>query len=450
MNSSLLSILTLPMAASPVLLLLVNIFIKSTVVLLMYVVLRTILQRRLHQSSLHLLCLHGFFCLALLPLFPNLTGGLLSEEVNAQSLFELTVVAGANTSAMKVNWDMWSLMVYLIPCVLLTGRLVLGLRSLVAIRANSRSVDDSNLLTRFETIRKQLGISRQVVLRSSDAVHSPISFGLFVPQVVVPAQTALWSSDVIDDVFMHELNHIKRLDWLSMLFGYVMASLYWMNPLSWYLLKKLNEDTENACDEAVVQAGRSGGDYAQSLVSVARSCRHHEHGARMLAQTMLDRSTLESRINYLLEEKIMKTIDVRKDLRKAAVMLVLATAGLLVAVSSTQVVSAQNAADQEMLPLKSGVPMYPTKAAEQGIVGWVQVRFSVMENGLIDTDSAEVVDSQPSDIFNANALRALADFRFEPRVVNGQAVSVPNVQYVFRFALTENSEPRADQPATRN
>lgn len=450
MNSSLLSILTIPMAASPVLLLLVNIFIKSTVVLLMYLVLRMLFKSRMQKSSLHLLCLHGFLCLAFLPWFPDITGAMSSGESSAQSLFELTVVAGADTPAMKVNWDVWSLMIYLVPCALLTGRLVLGLRSLVAIRSNSRLVDDSNLLARFEVIRKRLGISRRVVLRSSDTVYSPISFGLFVPQVVVPVQTSSWSNEVIDDVFMHELNHIKRLDWLSMLFGYVMASLYWMNPLSWYLLKTLNEDTENACDEAVVQAGRRGGDYAHSLVSVARSCRDHEHGARLMAQTMLDRSILESRVNHLLEEKIMKTINIKKEVKRAAVLLSLVTVALLTGISSTQMVSAQATEDQEMLPLNNPEPMYPKAAADEGIVGWVQVKFRVMENGLIDTESAEVVDAQPSDIFNANALRALADFRFQPRVVNGQAVSVPNVQYVFRFSLTENSEPRADQPAARN
>jgi protein TonB len=48
-----------------------------------------------------------------------------------------------------------------------------------------------------------------------------------------------------------------------------------------------------------------------------------------------------------------------------------------------------------------------------------------------------VVDAEPPGMFDQASIRAAERFRFQPRVVNGQPVEVPNVQYVFRFQLEE-------------
>lgn len=93
------------------------------------------------------------------------------------------------------------------------------------------------------------------------------------------------------------------------------------------------------------------------------------------------------------------------------------------------------ASDGEMLPLVNVQPSYPTRAAQRGIEGWVQVRFVVTaEGGVRDV---EVVDAEPPNIFNSSAIRAAERFRFQPRVVGGEAVDVPGVQYVFRFQLED-------------
>jgi protein TonB len=93
------------------------------------------------------------------------------------------------------------------------------------------------------------------------------------------------------------------------------------------------------------------------------------------------------------------------------------------------------ASDGEMLPLVNVQPTYPARAAQRGIEGWAQVRFVVTAAGGVR--DVEVVDAEPPGIFNSAAVRAAERFRFQPRVVNGEAVDVPNVQYVFRFQLED-------------
>jgi protein TonB len=89
--------------------------------------------------------------------------------------------------------------------------------------------------------------------------------------------------------------------------------------------------------------------------------------------------------------------------------------------------------DGEMLPLVNVTPNYPTRAASRGIEGWCQVSFTVTGNG--DVRDVVVVDAEPQGIFDSSSIRAAERFKFQPKVVDGVGVDVPNVQYVFRYQL---------------
>ena len=96
-----------------------------------------------------------------------------------------------------------------------------------------------------------------------------------------------------------------------------------------------------------------------------------------------------------------------------------------------------SATDGDYLPLVAIAPQYPTRAAQRGIQGWCLVSFTVdgMGNGVEDTING--VDAEPASIFDRSSIRAAARFKFQPRVVDGQGVDVPGVQYLFRYLLEE-------------
>lgn len=89
--------------------------------------------------------------------------------------------------------------------------------------------------------------------------------------------------------------------------------------------------------------------------------------------------------------------------------------------------------DGEMLPLVNVTPQYPTRAASRGIQGWCQVSFTVTASGGVE--NVVVVDAEPRSIFDSASIRAAEKFKFQPKVVDGEGVPVPNVQYVFRYQL---------------
>ena len=96
-----------------------------------------------------------------------------------------------------------------------------------------------------------------------------------------------------------------------------------------------------------------------------------------------------------------------------------------------------SATDGDYLPLVAIAPQYPTRAAQRGIQGWCLVSFTVDGLGNVVEETIVVVDAEPPNIFDRSSERAAARFKFQPRVVNGQGVEVPGVQYLFRYELED-------------
>lgn len=96
------------------------------------------------------------------------------------------------------------------------------------------------------------------------------------------------------------------------------------------------------------------------------------------------------------------------------------------------------ATDGDYLPLVAIAPQYPTRAAQRGIQGWCLVSFTVDGLGNVIEESIQVVDAEPTNIFDRSSLRAAARFKFQPRVVDGEGVNVDGVQYLFRYQLEDN------------
>ena len=67
------------------------------------------------------------------------------------------------------------------------------------------------------------------------------------------------------------------------------------------------------------------------------------------------------------------------------------------------------------------VPVYPLAAARNRQEGWVEVEFTVAPDGSVQ--NAHVTGSQPSRIFDREAVAAVQRAKFQPKLENGQAVA---------------------------
>ena len=77
-------------------------------------------------------------------------------------------------------------------------------------------------------------------------------------------------------------------------------------------------------------------------------------------------------------------------------------------------------------------PDYPKRAANRGIQGWVKIEFTITATGTVK--EAVVVEAKPDDIFDEAALKAISQWKFKEKIVNGVAVEQRAVQ-VLQFKL---------------
>jgi protein TonB len=92
-------------------------------------------------------------------------------------------------------------------------------------------------------------------------------------------------------------------------------------------------------------------------------------------------------------------------------------------------------ADGDYLPIVKVAPVYPRRAVDRGIEGYVIVEFTVTKTGSVK--NPRVVECEPSTIFNDAALAAALKFKYKPRIVNGEAIEVHGVLNKITFKLED-------------
>lgn len=91
--------------------------------------------------------------------------------------------------------------------------------------------------------------------------------------------------------------------------------------------------------------------------------------------------------------------------------------------------------DGEATPIVRIDPKYPPEAARDGREGWVRLSFTINEVGGVD--DIEVIDADPKRVFDREARRALAKWKYKPKIVDGKAVKQPNMFVQLDFKLEQ-------------
>ena len=94
-------------------------------------------------------------------------------------------------------------------------------------------------------------------------------------------------------------------------------------------------------------------------------------------------------------------------------------------------------ADGEAIPIVRVAPVFPEQALARGVEGRVLVEFDVSEVGTVE--NARIVAYEPSSVFNEAALRAVRQWRYNPKVVNGRMVRQTGLRISIPFRRDEAS-----------
>ena len=93
----------------------------------------------------------------------------------------------------------------------------------------------------------------------------------------------------------------------------------------------------------------------------------------------------------------------------------------------------QGGGDRDAVPLVRIDPDYPMQARQRGIEGWVVVEFTVSTAGTVK--DAEVVASEPGNVFDRAALNAVRKWKYNPKMQDGKPVERSGVKVRLDFEM---------------
>ncbi|HET9638670.1 MAG TPA: M56 family metallopeptidase [Allosphingosinicella sp.] len=166
------------------------------------------------------------------------------------------------------DWDDPSLLFFLLyigGVAMIGGRLLAGLLTLRRWTCGAAEVEAPLWQA---ALARAGGESLGIRLLACEEASSPLSWGLRHPVILIDPDT-LRSPEEADAILAHEVAHVARRDWPSLILSRLAVALFWFNPLVWRLDREVAQQAEEAADSdaaATVEPAR----YAQTLLDWAR------------------------------------------------------------------------------------------------------------------------------------------------------------------------------------
>jgi TonB family protein len=140
---------------------------------------------------------------------------------------------------------------------------------------------------------------RRVEVLLHEALPGPMTCGVVHPAIVLPQDARSWDEEDLERALIHELEHVRRADWLSHSLARAACAVYWFHPLVWIAWRRLALEAERACDDAVLGHSEATA-YADQLVGLAQRL---SVAAKSPLLAMANRADLATRVGAVLDSR---------------------------------------------------------------------------------------------------------------------------------------------------
>jgi beta-lactamase regulating signal transducer with metallopeptidase domain len=202
----------------------------------------------------------------------------------------------------QFNWRTAGMDIYLAVAVGLLGRLAFGLIVTRRLQRTARPVNDARLLAILNVRSYEAGIARLPMLAESSALAVPITLGWTRPSIILPDCWREWPDATTEAVLAHELSHVQRGDYGTLLAASLYRCLFWFSPLAWWLDKHLRELTEQASDDSAIRATADRTHYAEVLLGFFEALQNQRGRIRWQGVAMARGARAGRRIDRILAE----------------------------------------------------------------------------------------------------------------------------------------------------
>lgn len=183
------------------------------------------------------------------------------------------VMAGAQSIGARIDsdWLVWLVSGWLAGVTVLGGRMLVQWLRLCRLCREATPLEQ-DWIPVLDRLAADMGVGRVIRLCESAQIDSPMLFGWLKPVIVLPVGLALGlPRDQVATLLMHELAHVRRMDFLFNLCEVAVKTLLYFHPAVHWLTRRLGEDRELACDDLVVRSGASRLSYAHALAHLAQT-----------------------------------------------------------------------------------------------------------------------------------------------------------------------------------
>ena len=224
----------------------------------------------------------------------------------------------------------------------------------------------------------------------------PALIGVARPAVVVPAWVLREGERKAGIAVLHEREHARAGDHLTLLYGTLIVALFPWSPAVWWMARNLRGAVEIDCDRRVIASGIPAGDYGKLLLAIGVG----QHKRWVFAPALIEsRHSLERRL------KVMAAKKTKWSPLRATALGGLALAALLIACDT----DAPTGIDDALLDVLSGPEAAADADGAGGPPSAMQIR-GVLGDGpqpLIFVDDVEVSDGSALQSLNPDDIDSI-------------------------------------------
>ena len=187
-----------------------------------------------------------------------------------------------------------------------------------------------------------------LTVMSSPWTFEPGVVGICRPVLLLPEGLAdRMTPAQLNPLIAHERCHIDRHDNLGAAVHMLVEAIFWFHPLVWWIERRMIDERERACDEAVLRAGNDPDEYVAGILTVCRFTLR----APLACVAGVSGSELRTRIESIVRMELGKRMTVTRRVAVGLVAAVLLGVPIVAGLARTAVVVAAFAPSAGRVPL---------------------------------------------------------------------------------------------------
>lgn len=187
-----------------------------------------------------------------------------------QTLLQVWMVPDAPPMAWLQQLQSWALPIWSVGVLFFSMRLMPAWMHAFALTRHAAASDDG-VIAVVKDLAGRIGIARPVRVLVSSLADGPGVIGWLRPVILLPPAAAMGLTPTqLEAVLAHELAHIKRHDYLINTLQVVAETLFFYQPVVWWISKQIRIERELCCDDIAVRSCGDAIGYARALTTLAR------------------------------------------------------------------------------------------------------------------------------------------------------------------------------------